>query len=70
MIAERTSIIRADVQVKSPFGFSGPHPVKPSGALNVLESELPNAETIPSCAIGRPCCITPIGASDFVQYDA
>ena len=70
MIAGRTSIIRADVQVKNPFGFSGPHPVKLSGALNVLESDLSNTETLPSRAIGIPSCITPIAASGFVQYDA
>lgn len=64
----RTSITRADVQAKNPFGCSCPHPVKPSGASQSLESHLPNTETLPSCANGIPDCITPICASDFIHY--
>ena len=70
MTAGRTSIPRADVQVKSPLGFSSPHPVKLSGTSKLLEYDLQNTEILLGCTVGRPCCIIPIGASGFVQYDA
>jgi len=68
--AGRTSIAIADVQAKNPFGFSGPHPVKLSGASKLLEFDLPNTEILPSCTVGRPFCIIPIHASGSIQYDA
>jgi hypothetical protein len=46
MTAGRTSIPKAAVQVKKPFGFSGPHPVKLAGASMLLESDLPSTENL------------------------
>jgi hypothetical protein len=70
MITGRTSKTRADVQAKNPFGFSGPHPVKLSGASDLLEFDPPNTGNLLSCMTGRPGCMTTIDTSGLVQYDA
>jgi len=60
MTAGRTWKIRTERQPRNPLDLSNRHPVKLSGALQLLESNFPNSEILPGTTTEGPFCKTPI----------